>query len=328
MGNLRDRLRRIHETKKIENEQEKSIKTGDHSDLISLGWKFCGFNVMEREVKMASSFTDIKSLPFGLSILVRDLSFCKLPQIKDFLFFDLETTGLSTGAGTVAFLAAFGKIENSELVITQYLLLDYPGVNDFLENVLARLKTEDAVIVSYNGKSYDSQIIKTMCLMNRIKPPLFRHVDLLHPARRLWKTIIQDCSQGSVESKILGISRENDIPGALAPEIWFDFLKTANTDRLMGICNHNLSDIYGLSVILSVMILIASDLFNTEKICYDTERLSRSVYAYAYRQMITGSYDTPLFLINKAINAAEPGTVLYNKLIRRKIHLEKKINKL
>jgi len=327
MGNLRGRLKRIHEVKKIDPVRE-NHEQETNTDFINLGWKPCGYKVMEREISLSSPFKNIKNLPQTLPILIPDLNFCGLPEIEDFLFFDLETTGLSGGAGTVAFLAAFGKIQNDKLVITQYLLQDYPGENDFLEKVLERLNSQKSVIVSYNGKCFDSQIIKTRCIMYRIRPPLFHHVDLLHPARRLWKSIIKDCSQASVETKILGLSREGDIPGSLAPEIWFEFLKTGNTDRLIGICDHNLSDISGLSTMLCAVILIASDPFVINKYNYDTERLARSVYAYAYRQMVNGNYEKPLELINKAVKALEADTLWHKKIMRRKIHLEKKINKL
>ena len=275
-ANLRDRLNRIREQKK----SEAAVKTekpsySDDSCLTLNGWESCGFKTVKREVTVASSFLSMKSLPAALAILVPDLAGRELPALEDFLFFDLETTGLSGGAGTVAFLAAFGKIyAGGKLRITQYLLLDYPGENDFLDAVLAEFKNENSVIVSYNGKCFDSQVLKTRCLMNRMKPPEYFHADLLHPSRRLWKNIINDCSQGSVEARILGINRENDIPGAMAPEIWFEFLKTGETERLFGICDHNVFDIAGLSSILAAMIRIASDPLGCEEPVFDLERLA------------------------------------------------------
>jgi uncharacterized protein YprB with RNaseH-like and TPR domain len=273
--NLRDRLNRIHEVRKIEQRFDAPIdKEEDYSKLINLGWKFCGYKTLKREIDADSPFGKNSVFPSALTVLVPDLAGRSPPETGDFLFFDLETTGLSGGAGTTAFLAAFGSpLSNGKLHITQYLLLDYPGENDFLQNVLAQLNKETAVIVTYNGKCFDSQIIKTRCLMNRIKPPEYWHVDLLHPSRRLWKNIIQDCSQMSIESRILGIDRTGDIPGSLAPEIWFEFLKTGATDRLMGICDHNLSDITGLASILAAMVLIAENPFDT-KYDYDIGRLA------------------------------------------------------
>jgi len=329
MANLRDRLKRIQETKKLEKPQSKQTtaqtQNEDIPDLTNNGWQYCGFKVLKREVKKSSPLKSVKCLPDILPILIPDLKKQQKPALEDFVFFDLETTGLSSGAGTVAFLAAFGKVESNSLCITQYLLLDYPGENDFLVNVLEEFKKEK-VIVTFNGKSFDSQIIKTRCLMNRFKPPLYWHVDLVHPSRRLWKSIIQDCSQGSIENKILGIDRIGDIPGSLAPEIWFDFLKTGNCERLIGICDHNISDITGLAAILNSMIVIAGTPFKIGKYNYDIERLARSVYAYAYEQMKQYKYEKPLELISLALEVLEPDTFWYGKLERRKKRLIKKIN--
>jgi uncharacterized protein YprB with RNaseH-like and TPR domain len=275
-ANLRDRLKRIQEQKKSEvSRRIESPSSSDVSALTRMGWVTCGFQAVKRDVTVDSPFKTMKSLPAALAILVPDLAVRGLPQIEEFLFFDLETTGLSGGAGTVVFLAAFGKpLTGGKMRITQYLLLDYPGENDFLDAVLDEFKNESSVIVSYNGKCFDSQILKTRCLMNRLRPPEYFHADLLHPSRRLWKNIINDCSQGSVEERILGIHRENDIPGSLAPEIWFEFLKTGETERLFGICDHNIFDISGLSSILAAMISIASDPLGCEDYVFDIERLA------------------------------------------------------
>ena len=324
MSNLRDRLKRIQESKKTEDKKTQTFNTDSISALKD--WEICGYKVLKRKLNFNSPFKNIKKIPGNLKIFVPDLANMDMPLAEDFLFFDLETTGLSGGAGTVAFLAAFGSFISGKLSITQYLLLDYPGENDFLDNVLKELKTEKKVIVSFNGKSFDSQIIKTRCLMNRIKPPFYLHADLLHPARRLWKNIIHDCSQGSIEAKILGIKRIDDIPGSLAPEIWFEFLKTGETERLIGICDHNLSDITGLAAILAAIISISQKPFEKAEYEYDKERLTRFVYKYAYKQMLIGNYKEPLELIKKGLEIIKHDEVWYNKLNRRKIRLEKLLN--
>jgi len=276
-------------------------------------------------------------------------------------FFDLETTGLSGGSGTVAFLAAFGRILSNTLRITQYLLLDYTGQDDFLENVLSRFANEKSIIITFNGKSFDSQILKTMCIMNRKNPPEYNHVDLLHPCRRLWKTIIKDCSQSSIETKIIGLDRTGDISGEFAPDIWFDFIKTGKTERLIQICDHNKADISGLASILAVIIKIAKDPFNNQ--CYDIERIAlywrkysrcleeskineqlkelgknllkyaaekeypKAVYLYGYDQMRNNNFDESLKFVNIGINLFEKDSIWHNKLIRRKKILIKKINR-
>jgi hypothetical protein len=227
----------------------------------------------------------------------------------DLVFFDLETTGLG-GAGTVAFLAAFGRFVpfpekavdgqdvsrltatsvtgHYRLRIDQYLLLDYPGENDFLEAVLKEFQgpsdglifsdgpeARPPLIVTYNGKTFDSQILKTRCLMNGIVPPEYHHADLLHPARRLWKRILPSCTQGNIEVSVLGLDRTGDIPGAMAPDIWFSFLKTGETEALRGICDHNVKDIFGLARLFSALGEIsASPLEALETYPYDPEQLA------------------------------------------------------
>jgi uncharacterized protein YprB with RNaseH-like and TPR domain len=327
MANLRDRLSRIREQKKTGTAQTpRSAFRQDSADITFFekqGWKSCGYMSLKREIILPEPAELPEKLPPALIILIPDLErICgngiPLPKIGDFLFFDLETSGLSGGAGTVAFLAAFGRLVKISgkvyLRITQYLLLDYPGENDFLEALLGEFNDDEPrrrtagyrcspeelysgfntlknapvgrgikplstnkeqIIVSYNGKCFDSQILKTRCLMNRIKSPEYFHADLLHPARRLWKTVLDDCSQGTIETNILGLDRTGDISGALAPEIWFDFLKTGNAERLMGICDHNCRDIAGLSAILYAMSRIAEDpLIMVKKYRYDIEQLA------------------------------------------------------
>ncbi|MDR1836687.1 MAG: ribonuclease H-like domain-containing protein [Treponema sp.] len=290
-ANLRDRLKRIQEQKKDEKESEKKPPevSFDLSAFLDGGWDNCGYQVLRRDVFADAPFKPKGALPSALAVVVPDLAGRPLPPAADFLFFDLETTGLSGGAGTIAFLAAFGRIvQEKRFRITQYLLLDYPGENDFLDAVLNEFKDKSSVIVTYNGKCFDSQILKTRCLMNRIKPPEYYHADLLHPARRLWKNVIFDCSQSSIETRILGIDRSGDIPGALAPEIWFEFLKTGRGERLLGICEHNLSDITGLSSILAAMINIAADPLDAEQYRYDVERLALYWRDFSLRERACG----------------------------------------
>ncbi|MDR0382387.1 MAG: ribonuclease H-like domain-containing protein, partial [Spirochaetaceae bacterium] len=169
----------------------------------------------------------------------------------DLIFFDLETTGLSGGAGTVAFLAAFGRFSGGNygaIDVDQYLLLDHAGEEDFLRLIEPHFsplsQDRPAVIVSYNGKSFDSQVIRSRFLFNGMpSPPIDRHADLLYAARCLWKRKLPSCSQSEIERSVLGIDRGDDIPGSRAPDIWFSFLKTNDAAELAGVCRHNLLDI-------------------------------------------------------------------------------------
>jgi uncharacterized protein YprB with RNaseH-like and TPR domain len=219
---------------------------------------------------MTLSRTEIRELPLpvpqmspDLGILARDFS--GLSDPASLLFFDLETTGLSGGAGTLAFLAAFGRLVKTGagpgfggISLTQYLLLDYPGEGDFLEAVRGEFR-DGVLAASYNGKNFDAQILKNRWLMNGIVPAEYAHGDLLYPARRLWRRVLPDCSQGTIEREILGLSRAGDVGGAFAPEIWFNFLKKGETGPLLKICEHNLRDIRGLASLFACLCGIAAE---------------------------------------------------------------------
>lgn len=169
-------------------------------------------------------------------------------------FFDLETTGLSHGAGTVAFMAGFAQFRGEgSLAVTQLLISDYPGEPAFLSR-LADLAASERVLVSFNGKCFDSQILQTRYLMNGMRPFMhtgdYAHLDLLFPSRRLWKAILGSCRMTDVEAGILGMERTDDLPGSEAPDAWFEFLKTGNTERLLAVGDHNLADTVSLARIL------------------------------------------------------------------------------
>jgi len=192
--------------------------------------------------------------PFGSKSisLKRPLLFSEMENrnIENLLFYDLETTGLSGGAGTIAFLAGFGWIKNGRLIINQYFLHDFPGEIDFLL-LIRELLTDNRILVSYNGKSFDHPLLRTRFLMKGLKLPVISEIDLLHTSRRLWKRRLPSCRLGVIEDKILNIHRIDDIPGIEVPDIYFDFLKTNNPKPLEGVFKHHLQDIKSLAFLFS-----------------------------------------------------------------------------
>ena len=298
---LKTRLRRYHDAGKTPQAPEANRPK---TNCSWPGWKEAGFNTLKREISFVPKTQDLRkpwpgagaSFPGSLAILVPDLlrrnnlhARERIPSPGDLLFFDLETTGLSGGAGTIAFLAAFGRFAGHEnyggkeppLVITQYLLLDYPGEADFIEKAAAEIKSREfsqrPLLVSYNGKCFDSQILRTRCLMNGINLPEYFHADLLHPARRLWKRRLPDCSQTTIEVSVLGLDRTGDVSGAMAPEIWFSFLRSGENSELLSVCDHNVKDIGGMASLFLTLAEIASDPIESQKrFRFDEEALALS----------------------------------------------------
>lgn len=170
--------------------------------------------------------------------------------LGDFCFFDLETTGLSGGAGTVVFLAALGDVlSDGSLRITQYLLEDFPGEYTFLEAVQEELdqrQKEGKILVTYNGKRFDLPLLRSRGIIHRLVFPEVEHIDLLYPARLLWKQEHRPCSLVALEERVLHRSRGKDVPGELAPLYWFHFLKTGDASGLLRVATHNQFDVESL----------------------------------------------------------------------------------
>lgn len=164
-------------------------------------------------------------------------------------FFDFETTGLSGGAGTVAFLAAIAWAEKGELRTEQFFLLDYPGERTFLDAFASRFDDE-SVLVSHNGKAFDWPLFRSRCIMSGRRIPGFAlHIDLLATARRLWRSRAGGASLGELEAHVLGKRRLGDIPGAEIPAAYLSFLESGDPGRLPAVCSHNAEDVASLAAL-------------------------------------------------------------------------------
>lgn len=162
------------------------------------------------------------------------------------VFFDTETTGLK-GAGTLIFLLGFMEETKTGFQMTQYVL---PGPDHEAAFLYAsNLWKEEMTLVTYNGKSFDMPQVETRWTMNREElPPLLVHpqIDLLHGARRVWKTELEKFNLTAIEESQLHFHREGDIPGHLAPIIYQDAVKSGEASTLMKVLKHNEWDILSL----------------------------------------------------------------------------------
>jgi uncharacterized protein YprB with RNaseH-like and TPR domain len=165
------------------------------------------------------------------------------------VYFDTETTGLSGGSGTLAFLCGFAVVEQDTLRITQYLITRYAAESAMLEGITNLLGVDDR-LVSYNGRCYDLPLMNTRYRMCGRQPFLndLSHLDLLYAVRRLFSTCWPDCRLITLEQRLLGLTRNNDLPGSEAPSAWFDLLSAGRTQRLERVVAHNLQDILSLAM--------------------------------------------------------------------------------
>lgn len=173
-------------------------------------------------------------------------------DIHKCLFLDTETTGLSGGAGTIAFLVGLGFIEDGCFVVEQYLMKDYADEAQMLERISSRMESFDSVC-TFNGKNFDLPLLSTRFTMCRMREKWreMEQLDLLYPARRTWKLRIGSCRLSRLEEFILGQDREGDLPGSEVPQRYFDYLKCGDMGLLEDIIAHNRQDIYTLGTLLA-----------------------------------------------------------------------------
>jgi uncharacterized protein YprB with RNaseH-like and TPR domain len=183
---------------------------------------------------------------FGLTECTEDTSF---------VFLDTETTGLSRGTGTYVFLVGVGQYCGDTFIVRQYFLEDLPEESSLLFLVNDILK-QGTVLVTYNGKSFDIPLLHTrlICLKMDTDIQSLQHLDLLHLSRRFWKERIGSCALSNVESRILEVERSGDIPGALIPSLYFDYLQSRDARALRSVFYHNTQDVLSLAALLNRLV--------------------------------------------------------------------------
>ena len=170
---------------------------------------------------------------------------------EDICFLDTETTGLSRGAGTVAFLVGVGFFDGESFTVRQYLMRDYDEEIFVLSHVAEDMKN-CRLLCTFNGAAFDLPLLEARFTMQRMRALYAQrpHIDLLPASRRVWKLRLKKCNLSSLEEAVLGFQRKDDLPGALVPERYFSFLKTGDFSLLEDVLTHNGQDIVSLAHIL------------------------------------------------------------------------------
>jgi hypothetical protein len=178
-----------------------------------------------------------------------------LEDPSKWLFLDTETTGLAGGTGTYPFLVGIAWWDAGGLQVEQFFMRDFSEEHSLLHELAARL-AERPVLVTFNGKSFDWPLLENRFTMTRAisTPRLAAHLDLLHPARALWKLRLGSVRLIELERRVLdaarlGWHREDDVASALIPQYYFDYLRGGSSAPLAGVVRHNQMDLRGLAAL-------------------------------------------------------------------------------
>lgn len=197
----------------------------------------------------------LRLLDPGLKIRGAGLS--ALPRT---IFIDLETTGLSGGAGTLAFLVGCGYFDLGAFQVRQFLLPSHSSERALLAAVAEFLDGAD-LIVTYNGKTFDVPVMETRWMFHRLEMPAIGgedgvpHFDMLHPARRLWRNRTSDdeggCRLSTLERTLFDVRRVGDVPGMEIPARFFGFVRSGNPLPLEPVLEHNRIDLVSLAAVMA-----------------------------------------------------------------------------
>jgi uncharacterized protein YprB with RNaseH-like and TPR domain len=212
---------------------------------------------------------------------------------ESFAFIDTETTGLSGGSGTYAFLIGAGRFEGDNFYLAQFFMQDpaeEPAQLAALEDFLAPCQA----IVSFNGKAFDIPLLTTRYAFQGWQSPFkeLAHIDLLHLARRLWRNRLPSRTLGNLEVQILDASRsEEDVPGWMIPEMFFNYLRDGDARPLKNVFYHNAVDVVSLAALMNHMAaLLSKPVENSQGISLDLLSLARLYEDLQDVDMATGLY--------------------------------------
>src|SRR6266404_1656808 len=243
-----------------------AIRTPDEADSLGrllgagVARNHFGEHLSIRNWFSTPEFTDPSSITLELLSRNRDESLSRktraaLEDPEKWLFLDTETTGLAGGTGTYAFLVGIAWWDAGGLQVEQLLMRDFSEEHSLLVELAARIAARP-VLVTFNGKSFDWPLLESRYLMTRSirVPELAAHLDLLHPARAVWKLRLGSVRLVELERQVLdaprlGWNRENDVPSSLIPQFYFDYLRGGSPAPLAGVVRHNRMDLRGLAAL-------------------------------------------------------------------------------
>lgn len=283
----------------------------------------------------------LETRPAALALFHPEFRLDRDMRFTDAAFLDTETTGLG-GAGVYAFMVGVGTFERWEgashcadsenthatpthFVVRQFFMR-HPGEEAALLAALDELLETKQWVVTFNGRSFDLPLLRSRYRQNLAFLPAHSHcasrlgvsrleegqphLDLLPPARRLWRRRLQSCRLIHLEQCILGVERgEEDVPGALIPALYLDYLRTGQAGEMRRVFYHNREDIVSMAALASHLVrvytseltqpdeLAAEDLFSLA-LCHEsqgTTSLAERAYRLALERAATDALRNEIF---------------------------------
>jgi Predicted exonuclease len=170
---------------------------------------------------------------------------------EDFVFLDIETLGLFSRP---IILIGLARVGDGSITTRQYLLRSVVEEEAALTAVLPDLEADGAALVTFNGRAFDLPYIRERLAYYGIPADLdMPHFDVLHFARRRWKDSFATCRLSALETEVLGVGRENEVPGRMVPEFYDAYQRTGNPGPLVPVVEHNRQDLISLARLFALL---------------------------------------------------------------------------
>lgn len=183
-------------------------------------------------------------------------------DLRGLAFIDTETTGLAGGAGTLAFLVGVGMFDEQAggFVLRQYFLRQPDEEPAMLQQLLRDLSPRTGW-VTFNGRAFDLPILENRLTLNRQPSAVLQrpHLDLLPPARLLYRGRLASCALSSLEKHVLGVPRSaDDVPGEMIPWMYVNYLRTGDAREMRRVIYHNAVDIFSMVTLAAHLLEVFS----------------------------------------------------------------------
>lgn len=184
------------------------------------------------------------------------------------VFLDVETTALDRGAGALAFMIGLAVLVDGGVQVEQWILTRLSCEAAMLADLLARLTAlagptglagAGAVLSSFNGASFDLPLLRTRLRRAGLSAVALErpHLDLLPPARRMWRGSGGDCRLVTLERTQLGVRRVHDIEGHEIPAVFWAWLRRPDDPEVQAVmrrvADHNLADLVTLPALTAAL---------------------------------------------------------------------------
>jgi len=186
---------------------------------------------------------------WGLSEILKEPDLGNLDPEQG-LYLDIETTGLSAAEGAFPFMIGVGYFEKKVFKVVQFFARDYEEEPATL-NLLMELVKKKSHLITFNGRSFDVPMLDARLRAAKFDARLgnLPHIDLLVPARRLWKYCDHGCSLGALENSRLGFVRHGDVPGYEIPPLYNQYTRSRDLRKLVVVFTHNVYDVISMVVL-------------------------------------------------------------------------------